>query len=127
MAYIKINQDVFNISDRIKEIDSDYFIVYNTKLKKYEVHNSSQNMNSYCLTCPYNSLDKRLLDYTQKTRIVNFDKIIKEIDENNLKIEKEVEDERVDRSKIMLNEIYKYANVGSKEFDAKNAYKNKWI
>ena len=84
-------------------------------------------MNSYCLTCPYKTLDKRLLDYTQKTRIANFKKIVSEIEENNLKIEKEVENERIDRSSILLKEIYKYANMGSKEFDNKSAYKNKWI
>ena len=126
MALIMIDSDVFDITKRIKDVDKDYYIVFNTKYKKFEVHNSSQNMNSYCLTCPYESLDKRLLDYTLKTRIVNIDKILKEIDENNLKIEKEVESKREDKSKIMLKEIYKYANMGSKEFDG-NAYKNKWI
>lgn len=127
MAYIKINQDVFNISDRIKEIDSDYFIVYNTKLKKYEVHNSSQNMNSYCLTCPYESLDCRLLEKTMQTRIINFDKIINEIEQNNKKIEQDEKNEMKDKSSIMLKEIYKYASMGSKEFDEKGAYKNNWL
>jgi len=127
MALIKIEHDVFNIVNRIKDIDNDYYIVFNTRSKKFEVHNSSQVMNSYCLTCPYDSLDQRLLKYAQKTRIVNIDKILEEIDETNTKIEKEIDDERVDKSKIMLKEIYKYADMGSKEFDDKNAYKNKWI
>ena len=127
MALIKIEQDVFNIVNRIKDIDNGYYIVFNTKSKKFEVHNSSQVMSSYCLTCPYDSLDQRLLEYAQKTRIVNIDKILEEIDETNIKIEKEIDDERVDKSKIMLKEIYKYADMGSKEFDDKNAYKNKWI
>ena len=43
---IKIESDVFNIINRIKEIDDGYFIMYNTNSKKFEVHNE-KNLNSY--------------------------------------------------------------------------------
>ena len=126
MKLIKIDSDVFDISKRIKEIDKDYYIVYNLKTNKFEVHNSSQNLNSYALTCPYEKLDKRLLDYTMKTRICNSDKLLDEIDNHNRKIEKEIEEKRKDESGIIFKEIYKYANL-SKNFDENKAYKNKWL
>lgn len=127
MNLIRIDSDVFDISKRIKEIDKDYYIVYNLRNGKYEVHNSSQNLNSYSLTCPYNTLDKRLLDYTLKTSIRNSEKIFYEIDNHNKKIEKDIDEKRKDESGIVLKEIYKYANFGSKDFDENNAYKNKWL
>ena len=45
---IKLIYDVYNISKRIKEIDKDYYIVYDTSKNKFEVHNSSQIGGSYC-------------------------------------------------------------------------------
>jgi len=56
-----IKKDMFNISERIKQIDKNYFIVFNCKTNKWEVHNKMQQGSSYCLTCPYNCLDSRLI------------------------------------------------------------------
>ena len=58
---IKIDDDVFDITKRIKEIDDGYFVVYNTLKNSFELHNNYQE-NTYCLTCPYECLDERVLD-----------------------------------------------------------------
>ena len=34
---IKIESDVFDIVDRIKEIDDGYFIIYDTQKNKFEI------------------------------------------------------------------------------------------
>jgi hypothetical protein len=47
---IKISGDVYDISKRIKNIDRDYYVVYDTSKQKFEIHNSSQIDSSYCLT-----------------------------------------------------------------------------
>lgn len=80
---IKLTFDVYNISKRIKEIDKDYYIVFNTSNSKFEVHNSSQNFGSYCLTLPYKTIDERVLEYVQKTSSANMDYILNEIQSNN--------------------------------------------
>ena len=85
---IEIKNDCYFISQRLKEIDKSYQIFYNLKRKVYEVHSSKQEKNSYCFTVPYDELDERTLFYALKTRIENKDKIIKEIEQNNLEIEK---------------------------------------
>lgn len=80
---ININADTYFISERLKEIDENYVIKYNTNTKKYEIHNLSQLENTYALTLPYNELDERTINYVQKTRIENIDEIIHEIDKLN--------------------------------------------
>ena len=35
---IKIESDIFEISKRVKDIDENYYIVFDTKKNKYELH-----------------------------------------------------------------------------------------
>ena len=84
---IKIETDNYFISQRIKEIDINYFLMFNTKTKKFEVHNKRQAGNTFCVGLPFITLDERSLDYIQKTRIENIDNLIKEMDKENEKIE----------------------------------------
>ena len=84
---IKINYDVYNISKRIKDIDRNYYIVFNTSKQKFEVHLSSQIGSSYCLALPFKSLDERVLKYVQKTQSVNIDEILENIENENNKRE----------------------------------------
>lgn len=96
---IKLITDVYDISNRIKEIDKDYYIVYNTQKGKFELHNSSQGNTTYCLTIPYSELDERTLKYAMQTKSENIEKILQNIDnENKLK-------ESADKT-TALNSVY---------------------
>ncbi len=81
---VKIMADVYNISKRIRLIDKDYFILYDTSKHCFEIHNKAQK-NTYCVTLPYNTLDERTINYTLKTRSQNVDKIMSEIEAENLR------------------------------------------
>ena len=80
---IQINFDVYNISKRIKDIDRDYYVVYDTSKQKFEVHNSKQIGSSYCLTLPYCELDERSLSYVLKTQSSNIEEILEKIENDN--------------------------------------------
>ena len=86
--YYLVTNDVFFVADRIKDIDKNYFIVFNAIKQKFEVHNLMQLGGSYCFTIPYDSLDERTIEYTLKTRRENIDKIIQELDLENEKLQK---------------------------------------
>ena len=81
---IKIESDVYFIVQRLKEIDSSYQVFYNCLSGKFEVHSKEQAKNSFCFQVPYDVLDSRVVDYAVKTRSQNRDKLIKEIEKNNL-------------------------------------------
>ena len=80
---IKINYDVYDISRRIKKIDRNYFIVFNTSKQKFEVHLSKQIGGSYCLTLPYKNLDERALKHVLKSQTINIDDILEKIENDN--------------------------------------------
>lgn len=83
---IKLSSDVYNISNRVKNIDKDYFVLYNTSNAKFEIHNSAQIDYTYCLTLPFKELDERTLNYIYQTKSENIEKILNEIEnDNNIK------------------------------------------
>ncbi|MFV0515776.1 MAG: hypothetical protein ACK5MV_00050 [Aminipila sp.] len=64
-----IEHDVCSIADRIKEIEKEYFIVFNVLRDKYEVHSTANiGHDTYCFTVPYKELDGRTLEYCRQTR-----------------------------------------------------------
>lgn len=80
---IKICEDVYNISKRIKYIDRDYYVVYDTSKQVFEIHNSAQFGTSYCLTLPFDELDERALKHVLKTQSANIDEILGTIENDN--------------------------------------------
>ena len=45
---IIIKNDLFNISNRIKNIDKNYYICFNKSLKQFEVHHKKQPDTTFC-------------------------------------------------------------------------------
>jgi len=84
-----ISTDLYNIGNRIREIDNSYFIAFNYKTKKFELHAKNKRGGSLCLVLPFNKLDNRTLDYARRTRVENAAKLLKEIELNNLKIQQQ--------------------------------------
>ncbi|MBR1925631.1 MAG: hypothetical protein IJ837_02125 [Clostridia bacterium] len=121
---IKITEDVFDISNRLKEIDSNYFVVFNTKKQKFEIHNKSQK-NTYCLTVLNNKLDCRAIEQTLKSRRERFDKILQEIEKNNQKIIDDNNKKIKDMAEWKLKEMFDYSSRHNTDnFD--DAYKTSW-
>lgn len=78
-----ITNDVFDIARRIKEIDENYFVVYNKKLCRFEVHNKRQKPDTLSLVLPYDRLDCRAIDKVLSTRTQHVSKLLAEIDKQN--------------------------------------------
>lgn len=99
---IEIKNDVFNIVNRLKKIDKNYFVLFNLDKNTFEIHNKAQLFSTYCLTLPYSTLDKRAIDYVLKTSIKNMEMIASNIDiqNNNLKLNQENELEYVSKYKL---------------------------
>ena len=86
---IEIKSDTLFVSNRLKEIDPSYYVVFNTIKGKYELHSNNQIGCSYCLTSPYDGLDERLIDLAKKTRRNNLSNLLSEIDRENEKLQKQ--------------------------------------
>ena len=80
---IRINNDLYDIALRVKEIDPRYEIYFETEFQKFKLWAEWKRQ----LTIPFENLDERVLVYTRKTRVENVEEVIKEIDSSNEKHE----------------------------------------
>lgn len=85
--YIEIQNDPCFISQRLKEIDKSYYILYNIDKFRYEVHSSEQIGDSFCFVIRFDALDERTICYARMTRREQRDKLIQELDLQNAKIQ----------------------------------------
>ena len=105
MALIKIKNDLFFMAERLKEIDDGYFIAFNTKTSKFEIHNSKQPYSTFCLLVPNNKLNPSLIEYVRKTRSENQKKLIKEMEEANQKLENHNKKQILDEAEQKFEEL----------------------
>lgn len=88
MELKRIYDDLFHISKRLKSIDKTYVLYFNRKLKRFEIYARGAMQ----MALPFDKLDTRTLEYARKTRIENIENMIREIEANNEKIQKEKEE-----------------------------------
>lgn len=122
---IKIDSDVHDIVDRIKDIDEGYYIVFDTTKNKYELHNYNQ-LDSYCLTIPYDNIYSRILSLVMLSSVSNMDNIMEEIDNNNTDIENKCIKHIKDVADYKLREIYKFVSNSSKCVDYDKTFMDNW-
>ena len=81
----EIYSDCLDIVKRLKEIDKDYFVVFNIERKTFELHNRAQERDTFCFTLPFDTLDERAIFLTKKTLSKKRDELFKEMEEENAK------------------------------------------
>lgn len=81
---VKCNNDALFIAQRLKQINSNYYVVFNARNQKWEVHFKGQKPNSLCVTVPYDALDERTVTLVNKTKTENQKALIAEIEHANL-------------------------------------------
>ncbi len=95
----KIENDLFLIADRLREVDSSYVLYFNQKLKRYEIFSNG----ALQIVVPFKNLDERTVVHARKTRVENREKLIREIEEYNQKIEKEKRDKIISDNVNKMN------------------------
>ena len=123
-----VETNVFDIPQRLKQIDDGYFVVYNRQQHKYEIHNSKQLDSTYCLTVPFDELDSRTIDLVHKTKIENAKAIIAGMIAHNAKIKKDRENSFHDYVDVTGREIFKYcqSKASTDRIDS-GAYKSRFV
>lgn len=129
MEKILIKNDLHNISTRLKQIDKNYFLVFNTKNNRFEVYYRKGLNVSLELVLPFDRLDARTIDYVLKTRIENKQKLFLEMEQNNQRLEDNKNKALLDEASFKATEMMKYAQSKPSEFNINflDTYKEKWI
>ena len=125
---IYVESDVMDIIKQLKQMDKNYFVMFNPRTQQFEIHNAAQEGSTLSLNLPFGELDTRTIDYAQKYRIENAKKIIAEMEANNLKLEIEKESKNNDASREVLKDVYTYCNrhTGKDALD-EGAYKTRFV
>lgn len=102
-----IKSDVFDVADRLKEIDPNYTLHYSTSKKKYELRGKNGEL---LILFPYDAIDNRMIVHARRTRVERCAEIIREMDEINRKEQekrqKELENDALDRLKEIAEKTY---------------------
>ena len=75
-------RDVFYIADRIKQIDPEYYILFNKRNRRYQVH-AGTGPDTLQLELPFDVLDCRALDYVRQTSVKRLRDYMDELDKYN--------------------------------------------
>lgn len=105
---VVVDKDVLGITDRIKEIDKEYFLVFNALDNRFEVHHADAKPYTRCLTLPYERLDARAIDYVNSTRVENAKQMIYEMDRHNEALEAQKKKELLNQMEELTDQAMPY-------------------
>lgn len=117
-----IKNDLFDICNRIKFFDRNYFVVFDTNNKSYQVYSKcnnekrpeyiEENKMYYVLTFPYKELDIRSIKYLYQTEIKDIDLLIENINNENKKLDKKNDKTVLNQSMIELENCLRKRSKG---------------
>ena len=99
-----IRNDLFDIAARLKSIDDGYFVVYNFRLHRYEVHHSRQRGSTFALSVPYPCLDVRTETLVRRTRAENAKRLMEETERENARIARLESEKALHRAQAAIEE-----------------------
>jgi len=92
---IPVFTNVYRIPERLRTIDSNLFVVFNIKTKRYEIHSLANMGDTLSLNVPFRELDARCEDFVKKYDLKRHGrKIYQELDKQNEELEKSMERKR---------------------------------
>ena len=82
MELVRIENDVCDIAWRIREVDPDYYIVYNRRLGRFELHDAACR-DTFACVLPYDRLDERSVRHARRTRVELLERLLEELEREN--------------------------------------------
>ncbi len=92
---MRIDEDLFDIAHRLREIDGRYVLYRNRKANRFEIHANG----ALQIVVPFARLDARTLDLARSTRLEYADRLMRRIDSDNERLRRD--GARAARDKIM--------------------------
>lgn len=128
MEYLAVTTDVYDITKRIREIDPDYFILWNRIKDRYEVHSKRDPSFTFCLVIPYPELDQRTLDLVWDTRAEKARELIAKLNTENEYKDRKQEEYARDYIKWVGGEVFSYLDkFAAKDRIDKGAFKTRFV
>lgn len=119
---IEIKNDVLDISKRIRKIDKNYKVFFNSISRNFEVWHKKEL--SFVVG---KTLDNLALLKAHKTNIRFARILLQNMKETNEKLEMKENDDLENKNKAFLSSLLSYADKKSCEIDFKDINTTKWI
>lgn len=103
-----------DIPVRLKEVNRDFFVMFNTRLQKYEIHCASQPESTLACVLPFDELDNRAVVYARRYSRERTQNLAREIEEYNEKLDRKKQDELLDKANYKCREAFDYLRNNSK-------------
>lgn len=107
-GYRPVTSNVFHIPERLKELDERYFVLYNTRTGRFELHIRGQVGGTLGCVFPFDELDARALLYAREHHVSRLKQLAREAEAHNEKLEKEAENTILDKANEKMKQALKY-------------------
>lgn len=105
---------IYNLEERLREIDSKYRLFYNKKNKHFELYSRAGLFLQKELDFG-EKIDSSIIEKTRMSRRENIAKLIKSMDKFNEKLEENAFLSNLDKSKQIARELINYADKTSRD------------
>lgn len=104
-------KDMYNYYSLITNINKNYRLYFNKKLKRFEILNIANN---YEICLKFNNFSNKILDILQKTQTKNSYYIFKSIEEHNEKLETKFAKNIANNTSVRLEDFLNYSKRTNK-------------
>lgn len=111
--HIPVVSHAMDIPIRLKELTGDFFVMFNVRTQKYEIHCASQPFDTLACVLPFDQLDARAIEYAREFSNQRAEEIAREIEEHNEKLVKRAEAEMLDKANYKMKEAFNYLKNNS--------------
>ena len=110
---LPVLNNVYDIPVRLKEVNRDFFVMFNTRNQKFEIHCASQPYDTYACTLPFDELDSRAITYVREYSRERTQNLAKEIEEYNEKLDAREKAALLDKASYKCREAFNYLKNNS--------------
>jgi len=112
--HIPVTSHVMDIPVRLKELNRAFFVMFNTRTQKYEIHCADQPFETLACSLPFEELDARAITYAREYSVERLEKIAREIEEYNERLVAKAEADMMDKANYKMKEAFNYLKNNSK-------------
>lgn len=110
---IPVLNNIYDIPIRLKEVNRDFFVMFNTRMQKFEIHCASQPYDTLACVLPFDELDARALAYVREFSRERTEKIGEEIERYNEELDRMEKEALIDKANYKCREAFNYLKNNS--------------
>ncbi len=107
--YVPVTSDVYSISERIKAVDERFFIMFNRKTQRFEVHVKGQPATTFGCELPFDTLDARALEYVRKYSAARTQSLARDIAAHNDRLAESRHGKHIENAGYKMREAIMWA------------------